>query len=379
MKYCKRCVQPNTLPSMYFNKEGVCGGCLYEDEIKRIDWDARQKELHNIANWAKNNTKSNYDCAIGVSGGKDSTFQALYSRDRLGLRPLLINSEPENITELGKYNIENLKQLGFDVISLRPNPRVMKKLIKKCFYKYGNPWKITEYSLYASTYIAAYAFKIPLIIQGENVRDTLGLTDMSPGGSALNADQCNSILTPWKEFTGDGVEERDLFLYHYDKKKMIDEEFKGVWLSYYVKEWSQSYNYEFAVAHGFKARPHYFNPYDFGTYSSYYQLDSDLMQVNQMIKHVKFASGQCTDHACYDIRAGRIARQEAIELVRKYDGKCDIRFIKEFCDYIDISVDEFWRVVNSFRGPMWKQNEKGEWFIKNPIWKLDVAKEEVTA
>ena len=122
MKICKRCIQPGTRPNLYFNDDGVCGACLWEEEKKTIDWNLRETELQNIANWAKKTSQSNYDCAIGVSGGKDSTFQAITARNRLGLHCLLVNSEPEGITDLGTHNIENLKNLGFDVITLRPNP-----------------------------------------------------------------------------------------------------------------------------------------------------------------------------------------------------------------------------------------------------------------
>lgn len=116
MRYCKRCVQTDTMPGIHFDENGICGACLYEDEKKKIDWAARWKELEDIAERAKKNTASVYDCAIGVSGGKDSTLQAIYARDKLGLRPLLVNSEPESITEIGRRNIENLKKLGFDVV-----------------------------------------------------------------------------------------------------------------------------------------------------------------------------------------------------------------------------------------------------------------------
>lgn len=189
MKYCKRCVQPDTRPGIYFNKEGVCGACLYEDEKKKIDWNARFKELQKIAQWGKKNTESVYDCVIGISGGKDSTFQALYARDRLGLRPLLVNSEPEGITEIGRHNIENLKNLGFDVISIRPNPLIIKKMIKKDFYEHLNPVKVTEFSLWSSAYIIAHALKIRLLIQGENPGLTLGVrkTGVGTDDNALKA------------------------------------------------------------------------------------------------------------------------------------------------------------------------------------------------
>ena len=48
-------------------------------------------------------------------------------------------------------------------------------------------------------------------------------------------------------------------------------------------------------------------------------------------------------------------KKEAIELVKKYDGKCSPKYIKKFCDYIEISIDEFWTIVEKFRGPMWKK------------------------
>jgi len=370
MKYCKKCVQPDTRPGIYFDDNGVCGACLFEEEKERIDWDARVQELKDIAEWAKRTTKTAYDCAIGVSGGKDSTFQALYARDRLGLRSLLVNSEPENITDIGRKNIENIKNQGFDVISIRPNPIVMKKLIKRDFHKYLNPVKITEYSLYASTYIIAYAFRIPLIIQGDNPGLSLGArkTGVGVDGNSLKANKLDTLSTPWKDYLDEGVTERDLFLFHYNREDLERAGIKGIWLNYYAKEWSQSSNAEFAIAHGLTIRPEYFNPYDIGTYGAFYQLDSDLVQVNQLLKYIKFGFGQCTDHACYDIRAGLITREEAIELVRRYDGKCHVRYIKKFCDYIGISVDEFWKVANSWRGPMWEKTSKGEWVLKDPIW-----------
>lgn len=373
MKYCKKCVQPDTRPGIHFNEDGICGACLYEEEKKHIDWDSRWKELEKIAKWSKKTTKSNYDCAIGVSGGKDSTFQALTARDKLGLRPLLVNSEPEGITDIGRKNIENLKNLGFDVISMRANPQVMKKLIKRDLYEYVNPVKVTEYTLFASTYIITDAFNIPLIIQGENDAFTLGVknTELAADDDALNADKQVTISDPWRDYLIDDVTEKDLFMYHYDSDRMKKEGVKAVWLQYYTKEWSQPHNAAFSIAHGLTIRPQDFNPNDIGTYSPYFQLDSDLVQVNQMLKYIKFGFGQCTDHACYDIRAGEITREEGIELVRKYDGKCSPRYVKKFCDYVDITVDEFWRIANSVRGDMWEKSSDGEWVLKNPIWEQE--------
>ena len=365
MRVCNRCIQPDTRPGIYFNNQGICGACLWEEEKKEIDWESREKELEEIAEWAKNTAKSNYDCVIGVSGGKDSTKQALTARDRLGLRCLLVNCEPEGITEIGSHNIENLKKLGFDVINLRPNPKVMKILIKRDFYKYLNPVKITEFPLYASAYIIAEKFDIPLIIQGENPGLTLGtsLTGVGTDSNAMKADELQTLSSGWKEYVEiEGVEEKDLYLFHYDRKKLEEKGCKAIWLNYFLKEWSNYKNAIFSKEHGLEWRPEDFDRESVGTYLPYFQLDGDLTQVNQLLKCIKFGFGQCMDHACYDLREGRIAREEAIKLVKKYDGKCSEVYIEKFCNYIDISQNEFWSVTEKFRGPMWERDKKRNWY-----------------
>jgi len=375
MKICKNCIQPDTRPDIYFNDENICGACLWEKEKKTIDWNSREKELQDIANWAKKSSQSNYDCVIGVSGGKDSTKQAITARDQLGLHCLLVNSEPAGITEIGKHNIENLKNLGFDVTSIRPNPNVMKKLVKRDFYKYLNPVKITEYSLWSSTYIVAEKFNIPLIIQGENPGLTLGisLSGVGKDSNALKADQSSTLASGWKEYlTVEGINESDLYLFHYDRKKLEEKNIRAIWIQYFLKDWSNYNNAEFSKKYGFKDRGNDFEPESIGTYASYFQLDGDLTQVNQMLKHIKFGFGQCMDHACYDIRENRITREEGIELVRKYDGKCAEKYILKFCNYIGISIEEFWRVVDKFRGSMWNKDKNNNWH--NSYWDILIKK-----
>jgi len=54
MKYCRKCVQADTRPGIYFNEEDICGACLWKEDLeKNIDWDGRQKELMQIVDNAK--------------------------------------------------------------------------------------------------------------------------------------------------------------------------------------------------------------------------------------------------------------------------------------------------------------------------------------
>jgi len=364
MKICKRCIQPDSRPGIYFDGNGVCGACLWEEEKKIINWDNRYQELENISKWAKENSSGNYDCAIGVSGGKDSTKQALTARDQFGLHCLLVNSEPSGLTNIGKHNIENLKNLGFDVVSLRPNPRIMKKMLKRDFFKYLNPVKVTEYSLWASTYIIAEKFNVPLIIQGENPGLTLGARNTGVGidSNALKANELNTISDDWRDYLEvEGIEERDLYFLHYNRTLLEDNGVKAIWLNYYLKDFTNHDNAVFSKLHGLQWRPDDFDHKSIGTYSPYFQLDTDLTQVNQLLKFIKFGFGQCMDHVCYDFRENRISRKEAIKLVLELDGKCSNEYIEKFCKYIEISQDEFWSVTEEFRGDMWVKNSNGEW------------------
>lgn len=371
MKYCKKCLQPNTRPGIKFNEEGICYACLYEEEKKNIDWIAREKELKEIAEWAKKTAKGAYHCVIGVSGGKDSSFQAVYAKERLGLNVLLVNSEPDKITEIGKYNIENLINQGFDIIKMRPNPKIIKKLVKESFYKYGNPIKPTEYPLWTSAYIIADKFDIPLVIQGENAALTLGVVNSGLGndGNALNVNEGNTLAggnaSDWMD---EDINLNQLYMYQFpDKKRLIAKGIKAIYLQYYVKEWSQVYNADFSIARGLFGRTTE-DLHDIGRYRRYSALDSDMQIVNQMIKYYKFGFGFATDEACYDIREGRISREEAIWLVNEYDGKCGEKYIKEFCEYIDITLEEFWKVVDKYvNKELFKKDENGKWTSKFKI------------
>ena len=95
--------------------------------------------------------------------------------------------------------------------------------------------------------------------------------------------------------------------------------------------------------------------------------------MNELLKFYKFGFLQCMDHVCYDIREGDINRNEAIDLVLQYDGKCSDEYVLNFCNYIDISIDEFWETAEKFRGNMWTKDSEGNY--KNEVWE-EIKKEQ---
>jgi tRNA(Ile)-lysidine synthase TilS/MesJ len=84
MRYCNYCLQPDTRPNSVFTDEGVCPACNYFQELQHVDWQERFETLEDLLQMFPRKSGSFFDCIIGVSGGKDSTRQALWVRDRLG-------------------------------------------------------------------------------------------------------------------------------------------------------------------------------------------------------------------------------------------------------------------------------------------------------
>lgn len=370
MRYCKRCLQPDTRPGVVFDEEQICFACRYEESKLSIDWDAREAELKAIADEAKAESKrrgNDYDCIIGVSGGKDSTFQAVYAKEKLGLHPLLINCAPDEITEIGRKNIDNLNNLGFDIISIRPNPIVAKKLARKSFFERGNIIAASEYCLWASSYIMASKLNIPLIIQGENAALTLGTAkNQEPDGNAFSVVKLDTLRGGGVDCfidLSENITEQDLALYKIPNVEDMEKQgIKAVFLQYYAKEWSQVHNADFAIARGLTGRQD--DLHDLGRYRRYTALDSDLQIPNQMIKYLKFGFGYATDEICYDIREGRFTREAGKWYVDEFDGKCGQKYIESACKYLSITEEEFWEVVDRYVNTDLFEKVNGKWTPK---------------
>ena len=103
MKYCKLCLQPDTRPNDYFTDEGICVACKNYNNNMHLDYSSRFRLLKDIVEKHDRTPGQFFDCIIGVSGGKDITRQALWVRDKLGLKPLLVSLSypPHQVSKLG--------------------------------------------------------------------------------------------------------------------------------------------------------------------------------------------------------------------------------------------------------------------------------------
>jgi N-acetyl sugar amidotransferase len=350
MKYCQKCLQTDTRPGIRFDEKGICPACNYYESLKEVDWEERRRELEEIVNFGKANNHSGYDCIIGVSGGKDSTRQAFFVKDVLKMNPLLVclGYPPEQVAQRGVDNISNLISHGFDCIMINPAPQTWRDLMRKSFREFTNWCKSTELALYSSVPRFAISYQIPLIWWGENTALQLGdLNVMGKSGSdGNNLRRMNTLgggdIT-W--LLNEEIKKNKVLQYCYPSEKdMENAGLRITFLGYFWKDWSLVDNGNFSALRGLEIRSE--PPQDTGDPYGVTSLDEDWVTLNQMIKYLKYGFGRVSDYANEEIRKGTLSRAEAIELVRKYDGKCSDKYIRSFSDYIGISVAEFWEQVN---------------------------------
>lgn len=351
MKYCNKCLQPDTRPNIKFDEKGVCPACNHAESLKRVNWKQRRSELEEIAEFGRKNNYSGYDCIIGVSGGKDSTRQAIYVKEELKLKPLLVslNYPPAQLTYRGAYNISNMISLGFDTITIGPSPLIWKKLMRLGFFKYGNWAKSTELSLFSSVPRFAIAYQIPLIFWGENPALTMGeLGTQSTGGEGNKMKNINTLAggdLNW--LLESGVKNKQILTYNYPSDTEMERaNLRIIYLGYYWPKWTNLDNGNFSASNGLDVRGEL--PSETGDLLGVTALDDDWVILNQMIKYLKFGFSKVTEIVCEEMRYRGMDRQIAAKLIEKFDGKCGEEHIETFCRFIGISKEEFWKVVDQF-------------------------------
>ena len=100
-----------TASEIQFDAHGKCSFCHSYETQKRHQWlpNAQGKALLDAAavRIKESGRKKEYDCLLGLSGGLDSSYLALLTRE-LGLRPLVLHVDTGWNSELAVINIQNI-------------------------------------------------------------------------------------------------------------------------------------------------------------------------------------------------------------------------------------------------------------------------------
>ncbi len=374
MRYCIRCVYPeNAKPYIIFDDDGVCSGCRTSEQYYKVDWKERESIFKEILEEYKikaEKNKSHYDCIIPVSGGKDSHYQAHIIKNKYGLNPLFVTYNHLFNAPLGVRNLHNLiNKFNCDLVRFTTNPGTARKISRYMLKKCGDLTWHYHCGILTFPIQVAVRYKIPLIIWAENNfyynvgafnpgdmvefsrkhRKDFGLRGLEAEGMIGHDDITRGDISPFvypsdEEIEGVGV--RGIYLSNFilwDEKKqgemMID-------------------MYDFQPAKAPRDR----------TFNLYAKLDDyHANGAHDYLKFLKFGYGRATDDAAIMIRAGRMTREEGIELVNKHDHVRP-RDLDVWLNFVGMDEKEFLGHVESQRDPdIWEKNDKGDWVMNDSV------------
>lgn len=355
VQFCVRCVMSNQRPRIVFDDEGVCSACRYAERKKTtIDWDARHEELAEVL--ARSYEDRPYNVVVPCSGGKDSAFIAHTLKHKYGMRPLCATWSPLIYTDIGRRNFESFVNSGFDTIMMAPNGLLQRKLARLGLEFYGDPFLPFIYGQLAWPMHVAQRFGINLVFFGENGEAEYG------GDPAANDRPCwnegdweriymkgagvERLINLGLELGAFTLEEADMLSpFHSPPPPSKDVQFH--WLGYYLP-WHPQGNYYYACEHtGFEPN----DDRSEGTYSKYASLDDKMDGLHYRFGYLKFGIGRCTSDAAHEVRDGELVREEAVALVKRYDGEEPVRHRKECLEYLSMDEDHLRVIEDRFRTP----------------------------
>ena len=369
---CKKCLFPNTKPSLHFDENGVCFACLYTDyHDEKIDWDKKKEEFFNICKEIKKNKQNDYDCIIPVSGGKDSTYQTHLITKIGELKPLLVSFEPSYPTKIGEYNLNNLtEKFNCDLIQLRKSKQTYSRLAKIGLEIVGDHEWPNHVGIFTWPVQVADKLNIKYIFYGEStaligmgrwdylVNQTLIDRNWVEEHSGMNGLRVTDIL----DFDPT-LKKSDLIPYFYPDEKSLEKKNIVPYFTGSFFQWDHQKIIKFiSKEYGWKTAD---EPTE-GDYANWEDLDCGFMPMHQYFKFIKYGYARATDHAAYEIKRGRLKKSEAKELIlNSTEGKIPKKLFKEFLSFLNISEERFFELRDKFTNPILFKKDNKDKFIVN--------------
>jgi len=340
MVRCKKCGFPDSRPGLFF-KDGICGACINYEKRKEVDWQARRALLHQICGEYRGKTK--YDCLIPVSGGKDSHMLVHTMVKEEGMNPLLCTvTDSFTHTRAGSYNLRNLiTKFNLNHYQYTISHDLFQRATRVAFEDTGEPLKFVEYAIYTIPFSLAQQFNIPLVIFGENSAYEYGTseTEVMQGNHAVKSivEKIEDERAWWERRGITRAELNSLLpaITHYDNPKLY-------FMSYF-KPWSSVENLKVAREYGFHDLSGEWDRQ--GTIENFEQIDSVAYMVHLWMKYPKFGFQRAADIASRRVREGSMTLEDARRVMKDVDPVLDGYALKDFCDTIGYTPDEFWAIV----------------------------------
>lgn len=373
MKYCSKCTYPFVAVNLAMNNDHICSACKTSSIFNELDsnfWEKRKSKFESLLENFLQNNKSEYDCIIPVSGGKDSYYQTHLMVKEYGLKPLLVTYHGNNYLPEGDYNRDRMKDVfNADHLVMGPSVEVLKKINRIGFKKMGDMNWHNHCGIHTFPIQIAVKYEIPLMVWGEIAWDISGMFDPDDYVEFNARVRHEHSLRGFEWFDmlndpNDPLKENDLLWAKYPSdEEILRVGVKGIYIGNFFKWDPIRHTKLVKEKYGWKESSSPFQR----TYRRFSNLDDRYENgVHDLLKFIKFGYGRASDHSSKDIRSGDMARDEAIDMVKKYDHIISDD-LYHWLNYVDMTEDEFWKIADRFRDPRVWWIDEGLWW-KDNIW-----------
>jgi len=380
MRYCSRCILPDSRPGLVLGADGVCNACRFSEQRRGVDWRTRRAELERIATHAKATARERgaYDCVVPVSGGKDSTWQVVTCLE-LGLRVLAVTWRPPGRTSLGQRNLDNLISLGVDHFDATISPSIERRFMRAAFERTGSSAVPMHLALFALPMSVAVRWRIPLVVWGENSASEYGGRDEDALASRLDgtwiARYGATRGTTADDWLGvEGLDERDLIPYRLPSTEALATAgVDAIFLGHFLP-WDEEESLRVATANGFQRRVE--GPRT-GRWD-YADVDDDFISVHHWLKWHKFGFTRSWDNLSVEIRRNRSSREDAIAWLTRRGDERPTEDIQAFCRFVERDEAWFESVCDRYRNRSIWRHDDHSWNIPGfliPQWRWAATQE----
>ena len=176
---CALCVMDTTDPDIVFDEKGVCNHCREAEIILaeyRFTEEQEKENLDKMSKKIRSDSKGEYNCIIGLSGGVDSSYLA-YLAYKMGLNPLCVHFDNGWNSEAAVSNIKSIVEtFDFDLTTYVIDWPEFRDL-QRSFVKAGviDIEMLTDHAIAASMFKLKREHKIRYVLSGNNYATEHGM------------------------------------------------------------------------------------------------------------------------------------------------------------------------------------------------------------
>lgn len=358
--WCKNCLAMSTRPRIRFDARGWCNACQWAERKKTLDWGKRLAELEQLLDRHRR-TDGRFDCLAPVSGGKDGSYVAYNLKHKYGMNPLSVTVTPPLELELGQRNLRTFVASGYDHVSINPGSHAMRVFNRTGFIEMGFPYYGWLTSIASAVVRTAVLFDVPLIFYGEDGEVEYGGSTETDKNPIYDVQYQKRIYLEGgyeKVMSESGLSDAETYFFRFPDDDDLARSSIEITHWSYFENWDPYRNYLVAKEHCGLQEAEGSNS---GTFTNFAQNDQALYALHTYLMYLKFGFGRANQDASIEVRRGAMDREQAVNLVRLYDGQYPDECMDLYLDYFEMTPNEFDAVLDRWANRDLFEKREGRW------------------